>query len=583
LSKKQLPYGLVFKLSKPVGFHTQFRSKLALSPNERVRGTNSMLICFDTTRVTTSYSIMRITIFLLHHHITTTRDRAPIAFHGELTATELVPKLRSRFEELGIQQGLDILDQKEELEDKLKSLCRDVFKTHPFLLLLDDFEQNLELCNSHFCVKDQFLPVVRGLLSGLPWCNNMSALIFTSRYPFVLEHGGSDLVQKHLENIPLMSFRDADLDKKVRELSHISASSHFRLYLNAGKGNPRLLEWLDAIAAEEKLYDLHDLEKKIAGQTDDFVRAYLANLIASAHGNDFHTFLSRASVFRCPVPESAFAEIGSPDLLHLGVRLTLCEKEDDNAGNILYWVNPVIREDQWNRLGAQEQRRMHEAAFGWYDKECRSKEEKDKDPQYLEEAVFHGLECDKVIESCNHAIWLGDYFEKAVLYREKRRALQSVADRITTEVKTKAIEEKEGDVGGVMNNLGSVFADLGDNRKAIEYYTGALEIDLAVFGDKHPKVAIRYNNLGAAWRALGDANKAIEYYTRALDIDVAVYGDKHPNVAIRYNNLGSAWDDLGDKPKSRDYYTRALAIFEAVYGPDHPSIKTVRENLESLG
>ena len=40
-----------------------------------------------------------------------------------------------------------------------------------------------------------------------------------------------------------------------------------------------------------------------------------------------------------------------------------------------------------------------------------------------------------------------------------------------------------------------------------------------------------YNNLGAAWADLGEARRAIEYYEQALAIDRQVYGDTHPNVA----------------------------------------------------
>ena len=57
--------------------------------------------------------------------------------------------------------------------------------------------------------------------------------------------------------------------------------------------------------------------------------------------------------------------------------------------------------------------------------------------------------------------------------------------------------------------------------------------DRQVYGDTHPNVALDYNNLGAAWADLGEARRAIEYYEQALAIDRQVYGDTHPNVARR--------------------------------------------------
>ena len=72
-------------------------------------------------------------------------------------------------------------------------------------------------------------------------------------------------------------------------------------------------------------------------------------------------------------------------------------------------------------------------------------------------------------------------------------------------------------------------------------------------------MATRYNNLGLAYRDLGDANKAISYYEQSLAIDLNVFGDQHPNVAIRYNNLGEAYRALGDAKKAIEYYEEGLS------------------------
>ena len=153
---------------------------------------------------------------------------------------------------------------------------------------------------------------------------------------------------------------------------------------------------------------------------------------------------------------------------------------------------------------------------------------------------------------------------------------------------TKALEidrtifgDAHPDVARDLNNLGSAWSDLGDAKKAIECLTKALEIDRVVFGDAHPDVAIRYNNLGGAWSALGDAKKAIGYYTKALEIDLAVFGDAHPTVAIRYNNLGGAWWHLGDAEKAIEYFTKALEIDRAVFGDAHPDVARDLNNLGS--
>ncbi len=96
------------------------------------------------------------------------------------------------------------------------------------------------------------------------------------------------------------------------------------------------------------------------------------------------------------------------------------------------------------------------------------------------------------------------------------------------------------------------------------------------------RVAIRYNNLGSAWQDLGDAEKAIEHYNKALEIDLKVFGDKHPDTAIDYNNLGAAWQDLGDAEKAIEHFNKALEIFKSVYGNEHSYTKTVQSNLDFI-
>ena len=105
-----------------------------------------------------------------------------------------------------------------------------------------------------------------------------------------------------------------------------------------------------------------------------------------------------------------------------------------------------------------------------------------------------------------------------------------------------------------LNNFGYLLETLCEHSKAIEYYSKALEIDLKVYGDKHPIVANRYNNLGVAWQSLGKYRKAIDYFTKALEIDLKVYGDNHPSVARDYNNLGEAWVDQASPIRRLNIY-----------------------------
>ncbi|MFH1097711.1 MAG: tetratricopeptide repeat protein [Candidatus Desantisbacteria bacterium] len=130
-----------------------------------------------------------------------------------------------------------------------------------------------------------------------------------------------------------------------------------------------------------------------------------------------------------------------------------------------------------------------------------------------------------------------------------------------------------------LNNLGLAWDNFGEHNEAIGYYEQALAIDMAVFGNKHPVVATMLNNMGLTWNNLGEYKKAIEYHKQALAIDMAIFGNKHPNVAKDLNNLGLAWDNLGEHNKAIGYYEQALAIDEAVYSNKHPSVARDLNNL----
>ena len=71
--------------------------------------------------------------------------------------------------------------------------------------------------------------------------------------------------------------------------------------------------------------------------------------------------------------------------------------------------------------------------------------------------------------------------------------------------------------------MGMIYADLGEARKAIEYYEQALAIAREI-GDRRGEGA-SLGNLGRAYADLGDARKAIEYYEQALAIAREI-GDK---------------------------------------------------------
>ena len=139
--------------------------------------------------------------------------------------------------------------------------------------------------------------------------------------------------------------------------------------------------------------------------------------------------------------------------------------------------------------------------------------------------------------------------------------------------------ERHPAVAAILNNIGGAWHALGEHKKAIEYYEQALSIDKKVYGRRHSDVATTLNNIGMAWHALGKHKKAIDYFEQALSLGKEVYGERHPDVAATLNNIGGAWDALGEPKKAIEYYEQALSLDREVYGERHPAVAIRLNNI----
>ncbi|MCG6552870.1 MAG: tetratricopeptide repeat protein, partial [Candidatus Magnetominusculus sp. LBB02] len=551
-------------------------------------------------------------------------DKELFVIHGEITEAKIVSGLAKLFDKMGADEARELLlSTDKSYEAKIKALFRGIFRERPVLIYFDDFEQNLiRVSDDKHVLKSEPLPCVRPFLEALQWAEHKTNLLITSRYPFELIVDMENLPATKLDSIPMMAFKDADLNKKIAELDAIANSGHKDLYIKYGGGNPRLLEWFEQIAKEEVKYDLAKLEAEITGKKEEFIEEHLAKVIAETAGDDFKRFLQRSAVYKIPVPEAAFKEIGDTAFLRTGVSLTLHEQETIGT-TAHYWVTPVIRQRQWDALNADEKKQLHEIAYKWFADIVNEVYKIKGLPEFnhLQEAVHHALKCGKIRGACKYAVALGNYMKKLLLYHNKLFLQKMVADRVKDEIIKEAIAEKDEYVATLLNDLGESFRTLGQPEEAIRYYEKAIAIDLAVYDDKHPNVARNYNNLGLALGELGkpvkakeyfenalaiylfeygekhtkvakcynnlasvcdDPQKKIEHIEKALEIDKAINSDNHPEVANYYSNIGTVWNDLGELQKAKEYCEKALDIDLTIYGDKHPDIAIRYNNIGAV-
>ncbi len=444
--------------------------------------------------------------------------------------------------------------------------------------MLDDFEKNLvgakEGRPEGICA--DAVPILEALLKFLPYSGKRTQLIITSRYTFSLTFGGKNLVEERLESIGLTGFRDADEKKKVSGLANIASYPDSKIrqqLIEAGHGNPRLMEYLDTLVREVKGLDIPSLLSRVKGRQDEFVQELLLKEILKNQTKDFQTFLCRCSVYRLPVLKEGIGLLfsGMKDWeshVETAVRLSLME-EDSTRKDYKYWVTPLLREDLFRELGEDEKKKYHQAAVSYYQNVLSKTYEPLSSAELINHALSAGLTEIAVEESGERFL---PYLRESLAYREALADGEYILSHIS-EIKR---DEK---FSKFMFEFGWIYSDMGKAEQAISYYEQALSIDKEVYGERHPNVATDLNNIGSAWYALGCYKKAISYFEQALSIDKEGCGERHLNVARDLNNIGEALRILGDAEKAIEYYEQALSIDKEVYGEKYPDVAAMLNNI----
>ncbi len=146
--------------------------------------------------------------------------------------------------------------------------------------------------------------------------------------------------------------------------------------------------------------------------------------------------------------------------------------------------------------------------------------------------------------------------------QEIEKKAQSGADLqkaiIKYEEALKVFEKAKSERGRAiaLNNVGSVYDDLGQYSKALEYYEKSLEIRKKTGDVKGEGVSL--NNIGLTYKNLGQYSKALEYYEKSLEIRKKIGDLKGEGTSL--NNIGLVYDDLGQYTKALEYHEKSLEI-----------------------
>ena len=113
-------------------------------------------------------------------------------------------------------------------------------------------------------------------------------------------------------------------------------------------------------------------------------------------------------------------------------------------------------------------------------------------------------------------------------------------------------------IGKADNMIGRYYLSKSDNKKALEYFTSAIDFSIQV--DDTLNIAIIYGNMGAANRGLGNYDKAIHFYNKSLEIAKTI--NYRQGIAGSYSAIGVINKQQGNYDKALDAYFNALKIRE---------------------
>src|SRR5205823_110327 len=96
--------------------------------------------------------------------------------------------------------------------------------------------------------------------------------------------------------------------------------------------------------------------------------------------------------------------------------------------------------------------------------------------------------------------------------------------------------EEHCDYANNLNNLASLYQDMGEYEKALPLYREAIAIRKKILGTEHPDYVISLNDLADLYHDMGEYKNALTLHQEALAIRKKVVGEEHPDYANSLNN-----------------------------------------------
>ncbi|MFP4025796.1 MAG: CHAT domain-containing protein [Thiohalospira sp.] len=107
-------------------------------------------------------------------------------------------------------------------------------------------------------------------------------------------------------------------------------------------------------------------------------------------------------------------------------------------------------------------------------------------------------------------------------------------------------------------NLAICYENLGNNKKAEQYYLQAIQTIQNNFSDNNLWLALHYGKYAQFLSNQGRNKEALTYFQKALAINLKNFGEKNPQTSESYNHLGYFYHKNQEFDLALRYYQKAL-------------------------
>jgi TIR domain/CHAT domain len=213
-----------------------------------------------------------------------------VSLSGKVIVDQILEEVGRRLLSASLAKGLDgthplrqlaqlLRGPKVNWPDRLDLLAEHMLRQQPVVLLLDNFEDNLQPAQDGRHAFELADPELAGFLTAWIHARGMSRLLVTSRYPFLLPNNADRRLEAHHLG-PLSLAETRKLVWRLPGLDRLDPGQLQRAYADVG-GHPRALEYLDALlrGGQARFNDVTDrLEQALANQRIDDPHGWLAEV-----------------------------------------------------------------------------------------------------------------------------------------------------------------------------------------------------------------------------------------------------------------------------------------------------------------